>query len=223
LQKGKSLFYDRDDMPRKTLALISGLVLVTIVLFVVALRAGQQENIAIKPPPPPPPVTQQIIPTVPAHSVLTLGSTPLFVAPGKAGKVDVTIDTADNDVTAVQLEIGYDPNILSNVKVTSGSLFVNPAVLIDKNDVKAGRYTYAVGILPNAKTLKGTGVVATISFTTTFVGNGKQTQLGLLPTSLITARGIAKSVMKSATGTIITVGSATISPTVPIRVGAVKK
>jgi hypothetical protein len=195
------------DMPRKTLALISGLVLVTVILFIVALRAGQSQN---APSTPTTNTTAQTAPqpTTPAHTVLSVGPNPLTVAAGTQGSAQVTIDASDNDVTAIQLEIGYDPTVLSNVKVTPGTLIQNPAVLIDKNDPQAGRYTYAFGITPNGTPIKGTGTAATITFTVKAGAVAKQTQLGLLPTSLVTARGVANSVMKSATGTVITVGTA---------------
>ena len=192
-------------MPRKTLALISGLVLVTIVLFIIALRAGQQQQAPSVPKSNP--LAQQPTPMTPAHTILALAPNPLTVAPGQQGKVDVTIDTADNDVTAIQLELGYDPTIVSNVKVTPSTLFQNPVVLINKDDPKSGRYTYAFGITPNSPTVKGQGVVATVTFTTSAAANGKSTQLGLLPTTLVTARGVANSVMKSAGGTVVTIGT----------------
>lgn len=193
-------------MPRKTLALISGLVLVTVILFVVALRAGQQAN-------PPaqksnPATSMKPEPTTPAHTLLTVGPNPLTLAPSQQGTAQVSIDTSDNDVTAVQLELGYDPTILSNVKVTYAPLFKNPAILIDKNDPVKGRYTYAFGITPSSQPVKGTGVVATVTFTVKPGTVGKQTQLGLLPNSLVTARGVANSVLKSGQGTIITVTAA---------------
>jgi hypothetical protein len=191
-------------MPKKTLALITGLVLVTVILFVVALRAGQQQNAPSTPEPTQ--SAQAPEPSTPAHTVLSVGPNPLTVAPGQQGRAEVMIDTSDNDVTAVQLELGYDPNILTNVKVTPGTLITNPAILIDKNDPAAGRYTYAFGITPNGTPVKGTGVVATVTFTVRANAVGKDTQLGLLPTTLVTARGVANSVLKSGTGTVITVG-----------------
>jgi len=190
-------------MPKKTLALISGLVVVTIVLFIIALRAGQQSQ---SPSVPQSPQTQPTA-MVPAHTVLKLGPNPMVVAPGQLGHVDITMDTSDNNVTAVQLELGYDPRVISNVKVVPGPLFANPVVLINKNSPSTGRYTYAFGITPNSPAVKGTGVVATVTFTSAPGATGKDMQLGLLPTSLVTARGVAQSVLKSATGTVITVGS----------------
>jgi hypothetical protein len=192
-------------MPRKTLALISGLVLITVVLFVVALQAGKQ-----KPAPSnttQQPVAQQPSPTSAAHTVLALAPNPVNVLPGQPGKVDVTIDTQDNAVTAVQLELAYDPAVVSNVKVVPGPLFPNPVVLINKNDSKTGRITYAFGITPNQQTIHGTGSVATITFTTN-AGAAKPGELTLLPTTLVTARGVSASVLKSATGTLIQLQSA---------------
>ena len=193
-------------MPRKTLALISGLVIVTVVLFVIALNSGK------KPTTPPAsqdqqPVTQ-VTPETPAHSVLTLSPNPVTVAAGKTGTVDVNIDPSDNQVTAVQLELAYDPNVISNVKVTPGPLFQNAVVLIDKNNVKEGRMTYAFGIQPNRDTVTTVGSVATITFTAKNVP-GQKSQLGLLPTSIVTSRGVKDSVLKSATGTLIEVTSTT--------------
>jgi hypothetical protein len=187
-------------MPKKTLALISGLVVVTIVLFIIALRAGQQSSAPSIPQNTTPPT-----PMVPAHTVLQVGPNPLEVAPGQVGHADITMDTSDNNVTAVQLEIGYDPRIISNVKVTTGTMFTNPVVLIDKNNPTTGRYTYAFGITPNAQAIKGTGVVATVTFTPLYGAAGKEMQLGLLPTSLVTARGVAQSVLKSTSGTVLTI------------------
>ncbi len=192
-------------MPRKTLALISGLVLITFILFVIALKST-------KTAPPPasmtPPLENQAIsvptatPLVPVHSVLSLSPNPVSVAPGQSGSVAVNIDTSDNEVTAVQLEIAYDPNVVSNVQVVPGALFTNPVVLINKNSVKEGRFTYAFGITPNHTPIQGNGTAATITFKV-LNKPGEVSQMTLLPTTLVTARGISNSVLKSATGTLV--------------------
>lgn len=203
-------------MPRKTLALISGLVLVTVVLFFVALRAGQQQQSV--PSKESPKTAVKAEPTTPAHTILTVGPNPLDVAPGQMGTAQISVDTSDNKVTAVELELGYDPNILSNVKVVPGPLFKNPVVLRDKNDTVKGRYTYAFGITPSGQPVTGTGVIATVTFTPKAGTAGKQTQLGLLPTSLVTARGVADSVMKSSSGTVINITTSGANSTGNINV-----
>ena len=187
-------------MPKKTLALISGLVLVTVVLFVIALRTNQKgsegptPSQAVAQPSPTPDV---------AHSVLSLTPNPLTVTAGGRGQVTVNLDTSDNDVTAVQLELSYDPKVLRNVTITPGPLFQGAVVLINKNDPVTGKYTYAFGRTPAQTPVKGVGSVATISFTA--AASSTPSQLLLLPSTLVTARGVASSVLKSATGTQVVV------------------
>lgn len=188
-------------MPKKTLALIVGLVLVTIILFIIALQTGKQQTQV-----PQNKMTVSPTPDV-AHSVLSLSPNPLEVAPGTQGTVDVMIDASDNAVTAVQLELMYDPTTLTAMKITPGPLFKNAVVLINKNDTKTGRFTYAFGIQPNQGTITGTGAVATITFTARGV-SGKQSQITVLPTSLVTARGVATSVLKTSSGTTVNINSA---------------
>ncbi len=78
-------------------------------------------------------------------------------------------------------------------------------MLINKNNPSTGRITYALGRTPGQTPLTGTGVIATISFTA--AASAKPSQLTLLPTTLVTARGVANSVLKTSSGTQIIVGS----------------
>lgn len=194
-------------MPRKTLALISALVLVTIILFVIALNntktaptsssTPESNNLTSQGPSETP---------IPAHSILTLSPNPIMVTPGQKATVITNIDTSDNQVTGVQLEIAYDPNMISNVKVVPGEMFTSPVVLINNNNAQTGRYTYAFGIMPNHDPVKGTGNVATITFTA-LNKPGESSQLTLLNSSLVSARGITPSVLKSATGTLVQISN----------------
>lgn len=195
-------------MPKKTLALISGLVLVTVVLFVIALRSNQQQP---SKGPTPTGTVVQVSPTPDvAHSVLSLEPNPVTVAAGGRGAVDVNINTSDNAVTAVQLELSYDPKVVRNVQVVPGPLFTGAVVLINKNDPTTGTYTYAFGRTPGQAPVSGTGVVAKITFTA--AASSTPSQLTLLPSTLVTARGVATSVLKSSTGTQVVVsGGAGVS------------
>lgn len=187
-------------MPRKTLALISGLIVVVIILFAVALNSNENKTATVKK------TVTQPTPTTPAHTTLNLSPNPVVVAPGKQGSVEVNIDTSDNQVTAIQLEIAYDPNIITNIKVSPGPLFANAVMLMNHNKKTAGRYVYALGIMPNSPTINGNGQAATITFTA--IGKAGQTsQLALLPTSLATARGISNSVLKQTSGTLVKIST----------------
>lgn len=214
LQKDLKKFY-HESMPRKTLALFIFLVLVTIVLVVISIQTGQNQMQPTKGG------TKTMATPTPdvAHTVLSMSPATVQVASGKVGSVDVMIDTSDNDVTAVQLELLYDPTMISNVKVVSGPLFPNANVLIDKNSPETGKYTYAYGILPNKTPVKGKGVVAKITFVARGVP-GKQSQIIMDPSSLVTARAVAGTVLKSGTGATVVIsapqGATTKKVVVPV-------
>lgn len=194
-------------MPRKTLFLLVGLVLVTIVLFIIALQTGNNQSQRTDQ------ANVQATPTPDvAHTILSMSPEVVEVANGRQGSIDVMIDTSDNQVTGVQLELLYDPTMLSNVKVVSGPALPNPNVLLDKNDPQTGRYTYAYGIQPNQPTVRGQGVVARITFTARGTA-GKQSQIILHPTTIVTATGVGGTVFKEGTGATVVITAPTATQT----------
>jgi len=202
LQKNEDLVYD-DLMPRKTLALIVGLVVVTVILFYIAVKTGEKQT-----PPPQPEAVVQPTKAV-AHSVLSMSPNPVQVVPNQVGTVEVLLDPAGDQVTTVQLELSYDPAMLSNVKVVSGPLFTSPLVLINLNNQQTGRYTYVFGLQPNQKIVNAKGTVATITFTARGA-LGKKSEIKLLPSSLVAAQGIPTTVLKEGTGTTVVLGTTTV-------------
>lgn len=201
------MFYDENrvkNMPRKTLALISGLVLVTVVLFIIALKTNNKQAVPVPTPSPAQP-TQPMEAVAPAHAVLALSPNQVNVSPGQVGSVDLMLDAQEHPVTAVQLQLKYDPAVISNVKVSPGPMFQNPGLLVGKDDPAAGAYRYMIGIGPNQATLQGTGVVAKITFNVKR-GATKETTLEVTPESIVTARGVATSVLGSYTGATVTIG-----------------
>lgn len=136
-----------------------------------------------------------------AYTTLSLIPNPLTISTPSAS-VDVSISTKTNKVTAVQLEISYDPKMLANVNIAPGTFFENPIVLLKKVDEKKGRIYFALGISPTQTAKQGTGNVATITFISNLT-KGEQTQINVLPETLVTAEGIASSVLKSSQGTTV--------------------
>lgn len=220
MQKRNDVLYHKD-MPRKTLALLVGLILVTIILFIIALQTGKNQSNKM-------PQGQTLATPTPdiMHTTLAMSPEMVQVASGGIGTDDVMMDTSDNQVTAVQLELMYDPTMLSNVKVTVGKDFPNPVVLIDKNDPTTGKYTYAYGVQPGQKTINGKAIAAKVTFTARGA-LGKQSQIIMQPTTLVTARGVAGSVLKKSTGATVVIvpiskvtspQTSAISPTTAVKV-----
>lgn len=187
-------------MSRKTLALIITLLVLTIILVVVAIYTqgkqasntdGQaaQEQASLSTP-------------TPEFAQTTLLLSPNPVYPNNTGStsattVNVEIDTGTNEVSAVQLEIQYDPSVLTNMRVTPGDFFPTPNVLpIGGVDQRNGRITYAIGPANIRQSQKGTGTVAVLHFTPRTVAGVTESEITLLESSLVTQLGQAKSVLK---------------------------
>lgn len=131
-----------------------------------------------------------------AQTTLTI-STPTASTSGVLTS-DILINTNGNKVSAVQIELSYDPNVLGNVDIASGPFFKTPVELFKKIDTVNGRVSFASGGALGKEGLSGRGVVAKLSFTK-FQSLGT-TSISFLPKSLVSTEGVTQSVLKSATG-----------------------
>lgn len=186
-------------MSKRTLALILGLIILTLVLLSVALTPLFKKSPEV--PTQPSPEGATATPTPPAYTTINLSPNPVTIS--QTGTVDVVIDTKINEVTAVQLEVAYDPAYITAVSLKPGSFFPSPVELLNTIDKETGRITYALGITPAQSPVSGTGTVATITFQKNPTAPSSQTQVDLLPKTLVTQQGIGASVLKSAVGTTI--------------------
>lgn len=120
-----------------------------------------------------------------------------------AGKyeVDVNIDSLDNKVTGVELKLSFDPKQLQNVDIVTGDFFTNPTVIQKTIDQANGKITYVLSTPIGASEVQGKGTVAVISFTK--IGT-KETTIGFLPQTLVSAKGQDQSVLKKTVGASIT-------------------
>lgn len=182
---------------QRTFALIIFLIVMTAGLVFFALQSQPVK----KPVGSPDKIASQ--PTHAADTVLTLFPNPVTLTSAAGGTVEVHIDTGYDAVSAVQLEIGYDPKALSNVTITKGNFFQDPLELLNENDKSNGRYSYALGISPAKEPAQGRGTVAVISFQKAPGATGDSTSLTILDKSLVTMLGVQGSVLKQATGTTV--------------------
>lgn len=112
---------------------------------------------------------------------------------------NITINGQGNSVSAVQIELSYDPKDLGSVDITAGTFFKNPVELFKKIDNENGRISYALGVGLDEKGVSGVGIVARVSFSK--LRTSGTTSISFLPKSLVSSQGISQSVLKSATGT----------------------
>lgn len=196
-------------MAKKTLALIIILLVLTVVLLAVALysntstskQPAQQKQEQAQ--------SNQPTPTPFAHTLLSLSPNPVIPPAGSssATTVNVNVDTQGDDINAVQLEIAYDPAVLTNMTIKPGDFFPDPNVLpVGGVDAKTGRITFAVAPSSIRQSKRGQGTVAVLTFYPRRTG-ASQTQIKILDKSLVTSFGISRSVLKSSTGTTVMLSS----------------
>lgn len=185
-------------MSKRTLFLIFALFVITAVLLVMALYK-----------PSAPQTTTTVVPTKEpvAQTILSFGE--LLVATSSSTTVSyslpINITTGKNRVTAVQLELLYDPQVLSNISVNPGSFFQNPIALLNQIDTQTGRISYAFGISPTSEGVMGKGMAAVLTFNAR-KGLDEETAILFLPKTLVTAEGITESVLKETNVAQFTVG-----------------
>ena len=125
-------------MSKRTLFLIFALFVITFVLLIITLYNPSN--------PKPAPIV-----TVPKESVeqtiLSFGqpvATSSSSVTSLTYSLPITITTGKNKVTAVQLEMQYDPQVLTNVSITPSVFFKNPEILLSQIDEKTGRITFHI-------------------------------------------------------------------------------
>ncbi len=179
-------------MPKKTLILILLLVVATVGLLALALLPNVKPPLGTKP---------TVTPALTyAQTTLSL-STPVTTALNSYS-TNVLISSGSNKTTAIQLEISYDPKVLTNVAIQPGTFFTTPAVLLKKIDTVSGRISYALGISPSQKPTGGNGTVATITFSTVPGTTVTQTPINFELKTAATAIGYAQSVIKGTQGVL---------------------
>ena len=195
-------------MSKRTLFLIFALFVITFVLLIITLYNPSN--------PKPAPIV-----TVPKESVeqtiLSFGqpvATSSSSVTSLTYSLPITIITGKNKVTAIQLELQYDPKVLSNVSIAPGSFFTKPEVLLEQIDVKTGRITYAFGVGLTDQGVMGQGVVATLTFEAK-KGIEEETVILFVPKTLVTAEEITESVLKKTNVAKFTVGKSNSTPSAP--------
>jgi hypothetical protein len=194
-------------MSKKTLFLIFALFLITFVLLMVAFYQPQVSK------------TAQVTPTstpvnLVAQTTLSFGvpvaatSSPTLTS---GYSVPVEISTGENKVTAVQLELQYDPAVLTDVAVVPGPFFGASDILLNQIDTQTGRISYAFDVGLTAPGVSGKGIVANVTFSSK-VRTPENTAILFLPKTLVTATGVSGSVLKQTSNGLFSIGQQSSTP-----------
>lgn len=196
-------------MNTKTLILIVILALVAAGLFGFAYTSMQQTTS--------PTTTSQTTPgnptisqTIPATAVLYFEPESITSTSSSSITVTIMADSHENILSGIQAEMQYDPQILTNMKITPIQGVVNNAffgekdeqfILFNEVDQKLGRASYAVGIIPSTTPKAGIGKVATLTFSKR--AGSTPTTITFLPTTTVTQLESTTSVLKESRPLVI--------------------
>ena len=121
---------------------------------------------------------------------------------------DVNIVTGENKVTAVQLEIKYNPDLLTNVDIYPGDFFQNPKILLERIDTEEGIISYALGT--EGQGVSGEGIVAVVSFSEKTIARG-ETSLDFLSKTAVSAEDQEESVLREMAGVEFTLSGGPVT------------
>lgn len=187
----------------RTMLLIIGLALIVILLLGIAFSTQQKQTITTTQPPPR--VTQGALQPQ-AETRLSLSPQTLLAPKGQTQTLLLTIDSKSNAISGVEVELAYEPSVVTIIAIKPGTFFTSPIVLPVGKETKKGTIRYSLALGPGLSGKQGSGTVAEIEYRINqTVKSGTQTQIQILPSSIVTDANSTTSVLSEANGTTITI------------------
>ena len=185
-------------MPRKTTIFIAILAVVTAILVILAIQNEQSPLRSTETTTTPTPTT-----AIPKTTDITFLPTKIDATSGLPLSVDIVADTNTDQISGIQLELQYDPKLLTNVKIAKPdtSLFGAPnsyTVLFSEVNPALGRISYAAAIQPTLSPISGVGKVATITFQKATQANATpsvQTTISFIDKTMVTKLNESQTVL----------------------------
>ncbi len=138
--------------------------------------------------------------TVISESTLSLSPTILNVQPGKRTSLQIIIENSGQKPSLIQMELAYDPSVISNVSFIPGSFYQNPDVLLTTVNARNGRISYAIAPSKGQEDTTGSNVVTTLMFTPRLTT--RQTTISFMPKTLVQTEE-TKNTLKTTFGATI--------------------
>jgi len=193
-------------MPKRTIILITVLTVLTAILVFLAIKNEQKRQS------PESQDTPVVVNQKPEKTALLVFSpTEVVLSGSQAASVEISIDTKQYKVDGVQLDLLYDPEVLTNVQLTvpQQNFFGGPGDVnnfINEVDAQRGRVTYYLGISPTLTSKQGKGVIAELSFTRNPSTDATESAIEILDKSMIVEEKSHESVLATPSPLHIIIG-----------------
>ncbi len=171
----------------KTLVLVVGLIILTAVLLVITLTVKRSSL---------PSFSNDSASKMAdiAHSTVTVSDDVRVASAAGTYQTDVILEPNGNKVTGIQLDLTYDPKVITVTDVAPGSFFSNPTVLDKTIDTQTGKITITIGTAFGSDPVTETGSVAVLTFKKVGEGN---VVINVAPTTLVTDSRYSQSVLNT--------------------------
>ncbi len=167
--------------------LILLLLLLTLAIAIYLVRIPQKPTIISSPIPL---ISFSPTPTLPAESSLSFIPDTIYTPAGQKGEARIQLNSQTEYPLGAQLELAYDPAILTEITLTPGALFPKSTVLLNNNDEATGRISYAISLDKNEKPQNFSGTTTILKFKIKKNIIPNQTAIYFLPkTAIITKDG----------------------------------
>lgn len=114
------------------------------------------------------PAKKTIEKNIVSSSSLYFSPNSLILSPGQTASLAIVINTEGNPPEVAQLELAYDPTLLTDVQIVPGTFFSNPIIALETINQNTGRISYVLEKSPlEEAAYKNTGTLATLTFKTT--------------------------------------------------------
>ena len=160
------------------------------------------------------PVTKVLqISNQPSKSIVSFSPAVFNAYPGKTNSIAVNLNVQGDVPTLVQVEIGYDPTIITPLTISPGTFFNQPTVLLNTMDPGSGRISYALQC-GNAKTCihQANADVATLTFSINPYTIKKETEITFFPKTLLQTADGLQTKLQTQNAKIIIVSAANVVP-----------
>lgn len=161
---------------------------------------------------------------IPAETELSLTTDSQSLKPGQTDTIAVLLTKINPLPNIAEIELAYDPNVISVDSVSQGSFFTNPIVALQTIDPVIGRISYALRcptiqnsseITECANPSSRTLATVTVSVNPNALQN--TTKLTFLPRTVVRIKN-GRDVLKNATGLTLTIGNVNASSPAVLKI-----
>lgn len=144
-------------MPNKLIVFLPAIFIIFISIFLVSKNMSPKNT---------PVITPIITPAISKTDDSTLYFYPdtLIAKRGQDNEASIQIETHGKLPTLLQLEMAYDPSVLTQVTLFPGDIFQQSDILLNENDESTGRISFAFALPPAISPQHTSGNAARIKF-----------------------------------------------------------